>query len=130
MATTQKPHHINPFKEFLKRGRRRTDNPWVIGYIALALLFMCIVQALTMVVTWATGNQVQLFLTDNADMQKESLRVRSEVIAVIHKQNQSIYALCVMTAKTKEAQQLCAPPPIPPSITQYGKVPPPSKGSK
>lgn len=123
MVTHHKPAHNNPFKEFLKRGRRRTDNQFVVGYIVLALLFMAIVQTMTMVVTWATGNQVERLLVDSSDMQKESLRVRAEVVAVIHKQNQSIYALCVMTAKTKEAQQLCTPPPVPPSIMQYGKSP-------
>jgi hypothetical protein len=129
MSAAPKQHpprvHTNPIREFLHPGRRRTDNPLVVGLVVMGIVFIAVCSAMSTFAAWAMSGTFERFSAEMRQIQQESLKVRGTVISSLDENSKALYRLCVISAKTREEAQNCTapkpfmvPPGPPPSSTK------------
>ena len=123
--TTQPKHSRHIFRDFLKKGRRRTDNTLIVGLIVCGISVIGLCSAISLPLLYTLNMRIGVFAKAISETQKDHSSVRGDVIAALENQARTLSRLCVMTAKTREERQACqpAPPPSPPPAA-------PKKGTK
>lgn len=111
MATTVKARTRGPvttaIEEYVTPGRRRTDNPLVVGTVVLCLGIIAVGQVVQTGATLWAGSQVKVLLTTQKTRDEETDLNRARLFKNTEAQINVVRRLCLNTAKDDKDKTEC-----------------------
>ena len=107
MASRSAVIRRTPFQDFIAPGRRRTDNPLVVGTIFLCVTLITIAAGAQIVCMIWFGNQLKLAAGVARAREAKSDVIRQALFKNTESQAIVLRRLCLNTAKTDDDKKEC-----------------------
>ncbi len=107
MGTSSAAARRTPFRDFTAPGRRRTDNPLVVGTIFLCVILLTIAAGAQIVCTIWFGNQLKGAMVSVQTREARTDAIRQSLFKNTEAQAVVLRRLCLNTARSDEDKKEC-----------------------
>jgi len=98
---------MKPLDDYVHPGRRKTDNPLVVGVIVLCLGIIAVGSIIQITATIWAGSQIKVLLDGQKLRDEETARVRQSLFKSTEAQSLVLRRLCLNVAKDEKEKSEC-----------------------
>ena len=109
MAPPSRARRLDPFREFVRPGRRRTDHPLVVGTIVLCLGITTITGIVSVGLQYALASRLSQDTLKQERRAVETTAVRAALVENMRSQASLLRRVCVNVAKSDAEREECRP---------------------